>query len=158
MKYFSEITGNMYDTTEALLEAEKTFLKADSAIIDDLDTTVSSKEEFNDLVETPSKKQLAAEVEAAEEKLTEEYANYDVAKKKIEELSKQYLKDVNDILEPAKAAVKAAEMARYEAIRKFNEAYGVYRTELTGDRAAKELLRTLNSFNNWNSIFNNHWF
>ena len=81
-------------------------------------------------------------------------------KKQIEELSKTYLESVDAILTPAKEAVKKAEEERYEAIRKFNNYYGAYQTVLTGDRAAKEMIRAINEINSiqrkiWNNTF---WF
>ena len=88
------------------------------------------------------------------------YAEYEVAKKQIEELSKTYLESVDAILTPAKEAVKKAEEERYAAIRKFNSYYGAYQTVLTGDRAAKEMIRAINEINSiqrkiWNNTF---WF
>ena len=89
-----------------------------------------------------------------------EQAPEEVAKKQIEELSKTYLESVEAILTPAKEAVKTAEKARYEAIRKFNDSFGAYQVTLTGDKAAKEMLRAMNEMNNMQrKVFNNaFWF
>ena len=113
-----------------------------------------------EVLQNPSKKQLAANVDAAEEKLKAAYAEYDVAKKQIEELSKTYLESVDAILTPAKEAVKKAEQERYAAVRKFNESFGAYQVTLTGDRAAKEMMRALNELNSiQRKVFNNSfWF
>lgn len=156
MKYYSEKLDQLFDSKTELEYAEKS---ADLKKIMDAD---DDEEDCEDTISeaTPSRKQLASDVESAENKLKEEYANYEVAKQKVEELSKKYLEEVDSIMEPAKKAVQDAERARYEAIRKFNEAYGAYQVTLTGDRAAQEMVRALNDINNIHrNIFKNiFWF
>lgn len=149
MKFYSEKLNKLFDTPEALNEAEASMPKCKCAAKDE-----------NYEEKLPSKKQLAADVDAAEEKLKAAYAEYEVAKKQIEELSKTYLESVEAILTPAKEAVKTAEKARYEAIRKFNDSFGAYQVTLTGDKAAKEMLRAMNEMNNMQrKVFNNaFWF
>lgn len=157
MKYYSEKLDKVFDTKEELVNAEKCVNEDD---VNELETEedISSNEKQVDKV--PSKKQLAADVDAADEKVKDAYAAYEVAKKQIEDLSKTYLESVDAILTPAKDAVKKAEEERYEAIRKFNNHYGAYQTILTGDRAAKEMIRAINEINSiqrkiWNNTF---WF
>lgn len=163
MKYYSEKLNQMFDTPEALEAAENTAKKSckhKACVKTDVNEKCSCKDEASKNVENPSKKQLAANVDAAEEKLKAAYAEYDVAKKQIEELSKTYLESVDAILTPAKEAVKKAEQERYAAIRKFNESFGAYQVTLTGDRAAKEMMRALNELNSiQRKVFNNSfWF
>lgn len=165
MKFYSEKLDRMFDTPEALAEAEAaenvecTCNNVDDTFKDRVKKFVktSVKEDVNKI---PSKKQLAATVDAADEKVREAYAEYEVAKKQIEELSKTYLESVNTILTPVKEAVTKAEEERYAAIREFNKYYGAYQTVLTGDRAAKEMIRAINEINSnqrkiWNDVF---WF
>lgn len=149
MKFYSEKLNEVFDTVEELQSAEKSKSKKKKAPV------VESKEET-----TPSRKDLAANIEAAEKKLADAYAEYEVSKKQVEELSKTYLESVSKILTPAKEAVKKAEQDKYEAIRTFNESFGAYQQVLTGDKAAKEMVRAINEINSlsrkiWNDFF---WF
>ncbi len=158
MKYFSEKLNEVFDTPEALEEAEMSYDKARLTEHNkDVNNVLATKKTE---IKVPSKKQLAADVEDAEAKLKEARADYDVATQKVEELSRKYLEEVDAILTPVKEAVTAAEQRRYEAIRKFNEAYGAYQVTLTGDRAAQEMLRTINELNKIpKDIFRNpFWF
>lgn len=162
MKYYSEKLDQVFDTPEALEDAEDAAMCSCNKVDDDFDDKNLNKCDCKckEEVKAPTKKQLAADVDAAEEKLKEAYAEYDVAKAQVEELSKTYLESVEAILTPAKEAVKSAEQARYDAIRRFNESFGAYQTVLTGDRAAKEMIRAINEINSmhrkiWNNAF---WF
>lgn len=159
MKYYSEKLDKVFDTPEALEEAESAVCTCNK-VDDNFKNEKLSDTEKKDLNKIPSKKQLAADVDDADAKVKDAYAEYEVAKKQIEELSKTYLESVDAILTPAKEAVKKAEEERYEAIRKFNNYYGAYQTVLTGDRAAKEMIRAINEINSiqrkiWNNTF---WF
>ena len=86
-------------------------------------------------------------METADQNVKEAYVNYEAAKAKVEELSKKYLEEVNNILEPAKSAVKDAEQLRYEAIRRFNDSYGAYQVTYTGAKAADELMKAISNIN-----------
>ena len=159
MKYYSEKLDKVFDTSEALEEAESAVYTSNK-VDDNFKNEKLADTEKKDLDKIPSKKQLAADVDDADAKVKDAYAEYEVAKKQIEELSKTYLESVDAILTPAKEAVKKAEEERYAAIRKFNTYYGAYQTVLTGDRAAKEMIRAINEINSiqrkiWNNTF---WF
>lgn len=148
MKYYSEKTGKLYSSVEALQEAESTFDAQNLNSAPSKKRTTKKACNVSETVNQPTRKQLAADVEQAEGVVKAAYAEYDVAKQKVEELSKQYLEQVDAIIEPAKENVKKAEQARYDAIRKFNEAYGAYQTVYTGDRAAAEFSKALKEMNN----------
>lgn len=159
MKYYSEKLDKVFDTPEALEEAESAICTCNN-VDDNFKNEKLGDTETKDLNKIPSKKQLAADVDEADAKVKDAHAEYEVAKKQIEELSKTYLESVDAILTPAKEAVKKAEEERYAAIRKFNSYYGAYQTVLTGDRAAKEMIRAINEINSiqrkiWNNTF---WF
>ena len=159
MKYYSEKLDKVFDTPEALEEAESAVCTCNK-VDDNFKNEKLGDTEKKDLNKIPSKKQLAADVDDADAKVKDAYAEYEVAKKQIEELSKTYLESVDAILTTAKEAVKKAEEERYEATRKFNNYYGAYQTVLTGDRAAKEMIRAINEINSiqrkiWNNTF---WF
>ena len=141
MKFYSEKLDQLFDTQEALLEAEQATKSK---------TKKSKKEEVAKAEaqnEVPTKKQLAAEVDAAEEAVKEAYANYEAAKVKAEELAKAYLEEHNRIMSPAEAAVKEAEKKRYEAIRKFNDSFGAYQVTYTGAKAADEMMKAISGIN-----------
>jgi hypothetical protein len=165
MKYYSEKLNELFDTPEALEAAENAVKKSckhkgcTKTDVNNLNDKCDCKDASKN-VEGPTKKQLAANVDAAEENLKTAYAEYEVAKKQVEELSKTYLESVEAILTPAKEAVKKAEQERYAAIRKFNESFGAYQVTLTGDRAAKEMMRAINEMNSvQRKVFNNaFWF
>ena len=139
MKFYSEKLDQMFDSMEELLEAETPKKKKKKAVVEEIQQTEEPA--------MPSRKELAAEVEAADQKVSEAYANYESAKIKAEELSKKYLAEVAEILEPAQKAVKEAEKARYDAIRKFNDSYGAYQVTYTGARAADDMMKAISNIN-----------
>ena len=152
MKYYSEILNKFFDSEKQLFDEEAKLNAADS----------KNEKKFlktdADVKKAPTRKQLASEVEKSESLLAQARADYDVAKKKVEDLSKKFLKEVDDILNPAEEAVKKAETARYEAIKKFNESFGAYQVTYTGDRAAKEMSRAIDQLNDIQKRFWNDWF
>lgn len=139
MKFYSEKLDQMFDSMEELQAAEAPKTRKKKATVVANETPVAET--------APSRKQLAAAVETAEEAVKEAYVNYESAKVKVEELSKKYLAEVNAILEPAQKAVKDAEKVRYEAIRKFNDSYGAYQVTYTGARAADEMMKAISYMN-----------
>lgn len=149
MKYYSEKLNRMFDSVKQL-KAEEAAASVEQTIKEE-PTIEDAKEQ------APTKKQLAADVTAAEDALKKAYTEYDIAKKKANDLSEAYLKEISAILDPAKKAVKDAERAKYEAIDRFNKAYGPYQIVITGSRAAEEMLRALDELRNSRSFFNT-WF
>ena len=142
MKFYSEKLDKLFDSQEELIAAEssvKTSKRRKSGV-DNTPTTESVNQ-------SPTRKELAAEVESADEAVKIAYANYETAKRKVEELSKTYLNELNSILEPAEKAVKEAEHKRYEAIQRFNDSYGAYQVTYTGARAADEMMKAISSIN-----------
>lgn len=141
MKYYSEKLNQLFDSQEELelAEGKKAATKK---------VSVNEKVAKKTAAETaPTKKQLASEIELAEDALREAYSNYDAAKVKAEEVCKKFLEEINSILDPAKKAVKDAEKNRYEAIRKFNDSYGTYQVTYTGARAANDMINAINNIN-----------
>lgn len=134
MRYYSDMTKQLYDTPEQLAEAEK------AAGTQPVKRMAKAPQ---DEPQVPTKKELASAVEAAEAKVAEARANLELAKQKAEDMSKKFLEELDGILEPAKQQLKDAQQARYEAIRRFNDAYGVYTTSYTGARAADEFARSV---------------
>lgn len=145
MKYYSEKLDKMFDTPEALQEAETAkSVKKKRGITVDMNESAPA---------VPTRKELATAVEAADEAVKDAYAKYETAKVKAEELSKKYLEEVEAILEPARKTVREAEQKRYEAIRKFNDSFGAYQVTYNGARAADELMKAINNINAKTNLF-----
>lgn len=151
MKYYSEKLDTMFDTPKALRAAEAAAEKEspESPTVENAETVATPQ--------APTKKQLAADVAAAEDVLKKAYTEYDLAKKKATERYEAYLREVAAILDPAKKAVKDAEQAKYDAINRFNKAFGPYQVVYTGSRAADEFLRALDDLRTTRTFFNS-WF
>lgn len=119
MKFYSEKLNKLFDTEADLRDAEKA-LQAEKV-----------KKELG-------KKELAKSIEDAEANLDKAYQEYDEAKntaaKILDESNKQVIKILND----AKAKVAEAEKARTDAIVKFNQNFGTYRANYSGERAVRE--------------------
>ena len=135
MKYYSEILDQKFDTEKELLKAEREHEKAESVKKEGI---ASAKAET---AVSKEKKILSDAVTKAEEELAVAYDELDVANQKVKTLSKEYLKQVDSILEPAKKKVKEAQENKYEAIKSFNEKFGPFRTIYTGQKAIDEFSR-----------------
>lgn len=170
MKYYSEITKELYESQDELLEAEANMLEANDIdhcdgkcsqctcdscdVEDDINTLdAEEKEVLNNKYNKPSKKELANKIEQTDTNLKQAYADYKVAEQQVSELSKTYLEAVDALLNPAKQAIKDAEKAKYEAIKEFNDMYGAYQVTYTGARAAEEMLKTLKDLDRADSLF-----
>ena len=142
MKFYSEKLDALFDTLEQLEAEELALTKKPSRKKAAVKAEVKPEQPA-----TPTRKELAAEVELADDKVKEAYAAYEAAKLKAEELSKKYLEEINAIIEPAEKAIKVAEQKRYEAIQNFNKNFGAYQVTYTGAKAADELVKALNNIN-----------
>lgn len=163
MKYYSEELDQFFDSEKDLQEAEKECLKenaTDCGVGCDLDG-YEVKELDKELSNVKSKKELADDVEKSDEALKEARELYDIAEHQVQELSKEYLAKVDAIMKEAKERLKKAETDRYNAIKAFNDSYGVYRVTYTGTKAAEDLKRTLKEMYNPSfGVFDlfNKWF
>ena len=157
MKFYSDITKEMYESVDELNEAEAEFLMA--TLEEECDDCTDCDEcegctECDETIENvPTRKELAANVDKADAALKQAKADYDIAKQQVEELSKSYLEAVDAVMEPAKKAVSDAEKAKYKAIKEFNDSYGAYQVTYTGARAAEEMLKTLRELDRAGSLF-----
>lgn len=117
------------------------------------------EKETESINEKPTRKQLAIDVDNASNALDEAYAKYNQAQLQVNELTKKYRndmkeltnkyhQDVDAILEPAKKLVEKSEKDKYNAICKFNNAYGPYMKTYTGATARNEFLAALNELSN----------
>lgn len=135
MKYYSEDLKKLYDSETDLLKAEDEAKKQ------------------KDIAEN-SRKQMARKIDEANDRIDRAYQSYDAAKKQVNDIINEAKKQVKDILDPAKKEISDAENARMEAIKEFNEKYGVYTETFSGDKAVEQYNRVLNQFN---STFENIW-
>ncbi len=119
MKYYSETLNKLFDSEKELKAAEKVF-------------------EDKNIQKENTKKELSIKIEAAETALDEAHKNYEAvreeAAKLMDESNKQILKMIND----AKSKITEAEKNRTDAIVAFNQQFGTYRANYTGERAQRE--------------------
>ena len=164
MKYYSELLKEMFDNVDELNAAEKalnTQMKemVKEAIseqkLDKNNTKIPAVSIMNEAVDSEDlvvkrKKELAKNIEVAEKALEEAYAKFELAKSKCKKILEESNEQMCSIIDPASNDVRVAEMKKFEAISKFNEEFGPFRTMYTGDRAAREFDRAMDRFN---SIF-----
>lgn len=125
MRFYSDELKKFFDTEEqCLAEEEKARAEAEEKKV--------------------TKAKLAKAVEDAEKDLDEAYAGLEEAKQKVAELQKEYDDKVDAIMNPARDLIKECVKARAEAIKEFNDNFGVYTTTYTGNKALNEFAKTAN--------------
>jgi hypothetical protein len=128
MKFYSEELEQFFDTEEqCLAEEEKARIAAEEKKV--------------------TKAKLAKAVEDADKALDLAYEGLEEAKNKVLELQKEYDAKVDEIMDPALEAIKECNKARTDAIREFNDKYGVYTTTYTGNKALNEFAKVDNMLN-----------
>ena len=135
MKFYSERLKRLFDTEAELLAAEET----------DRQHKEMAKE---------TKAKMAKEIKDYEDALSNAYEELGKAKSKVQELQVEYDKKVDEIMDPVLDTIKELQKGRTEAIKKFNEKYGVYTTTYTGNDAINEFLsmtKTLEPF--WKKFY-----
>lgn len=140
MKYYSESLKKFYDSESDLLKAEE-------------------EEKKQQAIAETSRKEMAKNIEEANNRIDKAYQEYEVAKKQVDDLIAETRQKVKSILDPAKKEISDAENARMEAIKEFNKKYGVYTETLSGDKAVAQYNRVLNNFNDafesiWKPFYN----
>lgn len=146
MKFYSEILDKVFDTPEQLkVEEDKYAIKQKAQEKKRIAQEQATK--ANEALEQ-SKKQYAKAIEDADEKVKEAYNNLSLAQEKAKILSEEYIKELNNIMTPAREAVREAEATKLEAIRQFNQKFGVYKVSYTGNKAVEEYIRAINMFDN----------
>ena len=123
MRFYSDELKKFFDTEEqCLAEEEKARQEAEEKKI--------------------TKAKLAKAVEDADKDLDEAYAGLEEAKKQVAELQKEYDEKVDAIMNPAYDLIKECTKARANAIKQFNDNFGVYTTTYTGNKALNEFAKT----------------
>lgn len=136
---FKELDGKLFNSINECKDAEAAILKQREEL--------AQKEKDR----SKQKKKLANEIDKAEEALKTAYKNYEEAKATAIKILDESNKQVLDLLTPAEEAVKKAEEAKAEAIKRFNKECGVYQKVYTGTEAEEEFERFTQVFN---SLFN----
>lgn len=122
MKFYSDTLKRFFDTAEQCLAAEE---KA---------RQLSEEKKV-------TKAKLAKDVEEADKALDDAYVKLEEAKKKVAELQKEYDQKVDSVMNPVCDLIKECSRNRAEAIKKFNDHFGVYTTTYTGNKALNEMLK-----------------
>ena len=125
MRFYSDELKKFFDTEEqCLAEEEKARVEAEEKKV--------------------TKAKLAKAVDDADKDLDEAYAGLEEAKNKVAELQKEYDEKVDAIMNPARDLIKECIKNRAEAIKEFNDKFGVYTTTYTGNKALNEFAKTAN--------------
>lgn len=128
MKFYSEKLKQFFDTEEqCLAEEEKARVAAEEKKV--------------------TKAKLAKAVEDADKALDNAYECLEGAKKKVAELQKEYDEKVDAIMSPARDLIRECTKARADAIKAFNDKFGVYTTTYTGNKALNEFVKLDNMMN-----------
>lgn len=132
MRYYSDELQKVFDTEAELLAEEE-----------------SARQVLETKKQTKAK--LAKAVKDASNELDEAYDALEQAEAQVKELQKEYDAKVDEIMNPAKQKIEECAMKRSQAIKEFNDKFGVYTTSYKGNEAIDEFIRMRNRMNN---IFN----
>ena len=128
MRFYSDELKQFFDTEEqCLAEEEKARVVAEEKKV--------------------TKAKLAKAIEDADKALDEAYENLKWAEEKVAELQKEYDAKVDAIMNPVHDEIKECAKARADAIKEFNDKYGVYTTTYTGNKALNEFAKVDNMLN-----------
>lgn len=119
MKFYSEKLNKMFDSEKELIAEEKIF--------DD-----------KNLIKENTKKELSTRIEAAESAVDAAHKNYDVVRQEAAKLMEESNQQIQNMLNKAKERITQAEKERTDAIVAFNQQFGTYRANYTGERAKRE--------------------
>ena len=135
MKFYSEKTKKLYETEEELKIAEEA-----------LQAAKDSRE--------LTRKQLAKKIEEAQERVHRAEEAYTDVEKQVEALIEETKKTIEQMYEEPTKELRDAQKNRVNAIREFNDKFGVYTISYSGDEAEKEFDRLWKSLTEWNPIKN----
>ena len=143
MKYYSDILDKLFDTEAQLESEEKAHIDKKKAA-EEAERVKKAQQKRAQYDLEQSKKQYALAIEDADARVSEAYKLLDIAKESAKKLSEEYIKQLDAIMAPAKEAVEKAEAEKFIAIRKFNEKFGPYKVNYTGNKAVEEYQRAIN--------------
>ena len=129
MKFYSEELKKFFDTEESLLaEEEKARVEAEEKKV--------------------TKAKLAKAVEDADKALDDAYECLEESRKKVAEIWEEYNEKDEAIMNPARDLIRECTKARADAIKAFNDKFGVYTTTYTGNKALNEMVKMDKIFDN----------
>ena len=137
MRYYSDKLKQLFENEEALISAERSF-------------------EEKALQKELSKKEMSTKIEAAEAALDAAHKNYEAVREEAAKLMDESNKQIVKMMNEAKARITSAEKARTDAIVAFNQQFGTYRANYTGERAKREsdrINKIVNDLFSWPYIF-----
>ena len=157
MRIYSDILKQFYPDVKACEKAEAEYAAkkaAEEAKFEADKKALEEKVAAEKAAISKKKKEMADAIELADEEYTAACKVYDAAKKQASDILKEAREKANYVLNVAAKEVEKASEKKMTAIRDFNKAFGVYRTTLTGAKAAEEYNRIVNGFDR---IFNQFW-
>lgn len=130
MKFYSEELKKFFDTEEqCIAEEERSRVEAEEKKV--------------------TKAKLAKAIEEADKALDNAYEDLKNAKLEVEKLQQEYDEKVDSIMNPVREHLKLMQKERADAIKEFNEKFGVYTTTYTGNEALNEMLKMDKIFDNF---------
>lgn len=141
--------GKTYNTVDECLAADEKFdeNKKQQALVEaEKKNAISAR-----------KKELAANVQTAEDKVSEALDNYERVREEAHKKVAEAQADANKMLKEAEQKYTDASNERYEALKNFNKEFGAYTTTYTGKQALEEYNRVSKSMSR---VFDNmcKWF
>ena len=122
MRFYSDDLKQIFDTEEQCLAEEEKARQAQEK-------------------KKVTKAKLAKAVEDADFALDKAYEELKQAKEAVSELQKEYDAKVAAIMNSARDKIKECTKLRAEAIKNFNDRFGVYTTTYTGNKALNEFAK-----------------
>ena len=143
MKFYSEQLDKCFDTASECEQAE-------------LELKTRQEEEQKALEEKSSeKKKYAKAIEIADAELEDEYKKFEEAKKNAKQILAEAEKKCDEILDSARESLYTSQQKKLKAIQEFNEKFGPYNVQYTGEKARREMTKHLSWLDN---LINSFWF
>lgn len=150
--FYSDVLNKYFDSEEECKKAESEHALAKRA----------EEEKKNEI--SKQKKVLADDIEKAEKELDAAYSKLEIAREEsdriysdakasVNQIYKEANEKVKILMDEAKAEVRKAQQNKVEAVKKFNEKFGVYTTTYTGNKALEEIRRVNSWINDLSSWF-----
>ena len=132
--FYSEKLNKNFESEEACIKAEQEYD----------DARIAEQERKNTI--SKKKKELSDKIAAADKVIDEKYKNYDLATERASDIMCKARQESDAIIREAVVEVEKATESRMNLIKEFNEQFGPYTTQYTGDRALYEYNKVLRYF------------
>lgn len=133
--------GKEYESVDACLEADKAFDEQQEA------KALAETEKKNAL--SKEKKEMADAIKKADEDVSFALAEYEKAKEEARNIISKAKEEAKEIIQKAEENYKNMSNIRYNAIKEFNDKFGVYTTSYTGHKALEEYNRIVKTMDRW---------